>query len=90
MSLLKELEEKPLQEPGKQLTAAFFILACLGKTYQIYESHQSMANSLIRMFVLKPDLKNRSCPDYEFLRGCLGERYVMVNHGNGYRITENF
>lgn len=88
MSLLKELEERPLQEPGKQLTAAFFILACLGKTYQISQSPQSMANSLIRIFILKPDLENRSCPDYEFLRGCLGKRYVMVNHGNDYHITE--
>ena len=71
-SLLKKLEESPLQEPGKQLTAAIFILACLGKAFK---THQSLPNSLIKMVVTNPNLESRSCPDYEFLKGCLSDRY---------------
>ena len=76
-SLLKALNDNPLQEPGKQLTAAFFILACLGKTFM---PRQSLPNSLIRMVVLNPDFDSKSCPDYEFLRSCLSERYVTMKH----------
>jgi hypothetical protein len=79
-SLLKELEKHPLKEPGQQLTAAFFILACWRKNFTNFKG---LPNSLIKMVVLKPDLEKRTCPDYQFLDKCLSDRCVIeINHGN--------
>ena len=78
MSLLKTIEENPFEEPGKQLTAAFFIILCLGKTFRTYQYlSNSDVLSLVKMITLNPELEKRSCPDYNFLKSCLpNERCV--------------
>lgn len=78
MSLLKTIEENPLEEHEKQLTAVFFIILCLGKTFRTY---QYLTNSevqlLIKMITLNPEPGKRSCPEYDFLKSCLpSEKYA--------------
>ena len=80
MSLLKIIKENPLEEHGKQLTAAFFINLCVGKTFQTFEC---LSNSdvllLVKMITLNPKPEKRSCPEYNFLKSCLlDERYVKL------------
>ena len=78
------IEENPLGDPGKQLTAAFFILLCLAKVYRL---HQQLPNkfivSLIRMLTFNCEMVAQSkCPDYEFLMTFLQnkvqKRYTII------------
>ena len=82
MSLLETIEENPIQDPGKQLTAAFFIILCLGKAFKMYQHlTNSTILSLIKMIVLYPEPETNSCRDYDFLKSCLhGEtqRYIYI------------
>jgi hypothetical protein len=80
MSLVKTIDENPLEEQEKQLTALFFIILCLGKAFLIYKY---LSNSdvllLTKMITLKPEPEKRSCSGYDFLKSCLlDERYVHV------------
>ena len=78
MSLLKTLKKNPLEEHEKQLTAVFFVIFCLGKSFLLYKYLSSSdVLLLIKMITLNPEPEKRSCPSYDFLKSCLpSERYV--------------
>lgn len=92
MSLLKTIDENPLEEREKQLTAVFFIILCLNKTFLIYYQYLSDPDVLllIKMITLNPEPEKRSFPGYDFLKSCLlDERYVLLysrklSHGTNF------
>ena len=75
-SLVKDIEEKPLQNAESQITAAFFIIVCLGKTFKMYQkiTNQTVL-SLIRMLTLHPE-PNKKCPMYDFIKDHLLEKIL--------------
>ena len=80
MSLLKTIDENPLEVHKKQLTAVFFIILCLGRAFLI---HKYLSNSdvllLTKMTTLKPEPEIRSCPGYDFLKSCLlDKKYISM------------
>ena len=75
-SLVKDIEEEPLQNVESQITAAFFIIVCMGKTFKVY---QQLTNptilSLIRMLMLHPE-SDKKCPTYNFIKDHLLEKIL--------------
>ena len=68
-SLVKAIDEKPLQDLESQLTAVFFIIVCVGKTFKMYQylSNEAIL-SLLRMITLYPESDQKSCHTYNFIR----------------------
>lgn len=80
-SLVKDIEEEPLQNVERQITAAFFIIMCLTKTLKTYQelTNQTIL-SLIRMIRLHPE-SDKKCPMYDFIKDHLLEkilRYTII------------
>ena len=86
MSLLKTIDDNPLEKHEKKLTAVFSVILCLGRAFLI---HKYLSNSdvllLTRMITLKPEPEKKFCPDYDFLKSCLvDEKYVEYHVYNLY------
>ena len=82
MSLLKTIDENPLEVHKKQLTAVFFVILCLGRAFLILKYLSSSDVLLLtKMITLKPEPEKRSCPGYDFLKSCLVDEryYIYVN-----------
>ena len=68
ISLANAVEEEPLQTVESQITAAFFIIVCLRKTFGKYQQLTSQTIlSLIRMLTLHPE-SDQKCSTYDFIK----------------------
>ena len=73
-SLVSAVEDEPLQTAESQITVAFFIIVCLGKTFRMYQqlTNQTIL-SLIRMLTLHPE-SDQKCSIYDFIKDHLLEK----------------
>ena len=75
-SLVNAVKEEPLQTAESQITAAFFIIVCLGKTFRMYQqlTNQTIL-SLIRMLTLHPE-SDQKCSVYDFIKDHFSEKML--------------
>ena len=87
-SLLNDVNEQ-IQDPGHQLTAAYFIIMCLGKVYRSFHKlPNSTILSLAEMITLHPD-SPKSCPGYDLVKRHLSDkimRYLKSTYNCVYYI----
>ena len=81
VDILKKSPVSTAAESGKKVTAAIILICIVGKlleTKHLQPRHIPVpyAASMLQMLCLSPDLENKKCIDYEYVRSVIPNHYV--------------
>ena len=81
VDIVKNSPVSTAEESGKKVMTAIIIICIVGKLLETKQVHPRVipvpyAASMLQMLCLSPDLENKKCLDYEFVRSVIPNHYV--------------
>ena len=81
VDIVKNSPDSTAEENGKKVMTAIIIICIVGKLLETKQLHLRdipvpYAASMLQMLCLRPDLENKKCLDYEFVRSVIPYHYV--------------